>query len=179
MRTKSEKAKQLSEIKELLTGAKAVVLVDFSGLTVNKDTELRGNMRKANVTYVVYKNTLISIVAKELGIDGLDEFLKGNTALAVSKDDAVAPAKVAVAFAKKNETLKVKTGMLDNKIISLDEVKALASLPTKEVLLAKMLGSLNAPISGLVNVLQGTIRNAVYVLEAVRKQKETNEKKSA
>jgi len=99
--------------------------------------------------------------------------------LAISKEDAVAPAKIAVEFAKKNEALKIKTGLLDNKLMSKEEIKALAALPSKEVLLAKMLGSLNAPISGLVNVLQGTIRNAVYVLEAVRKQKEENEKKSA
>ena len=117
--------------------------------------------------------------AKELGIEGLEPFLSQNTAIAVSKEDAVAPAKVAVEFAKKHEALKIKTGLLDNKLMSKEEIMALAALPSKEVLLAKMLGSLNAPISGLVNVLQGTIRNAVYVLEAVRKQKEENEKKSA
>lgn len=179
MKTKAQKAQQLAEIKELLTGAKSVVLVDFHGITVAQDTALRRQMRAAGVNYSVHKNTLIGIAAKELGIEGLDAFLSQNTALAVSKEDAVAPAKVAVEFAKKNQTLKIKTGLLDNQLITLEEIKELAALPSKEVLLAKMLGSLNAPISGLVNVLQGTIRNAVYVLEAIREQKEASEKKSA
>ena len=179
MKTKAQKAEQLKEIKSLLDGAKAVVLVDFHGLNVAQDTDLRRKMRAAGVNYSVHKNTLIGIAAKELGIEGLDQFLSQNTALAISKEDAVAPAKVAVEFSKKNEALKIKTGLLDNKLMSKEEIQALAALPSKEVLLAKMLGSLNAPISGLVNVLQGTIRNAVYVLEAVRKQKEENEKKSA
>lgn len=179
MKTKAQKAQQLTEIKELLTGAKSVVLVDFHGITVAQDTDLRRQMRAAGVNYSVHKNTLIGIAAKELGIEGLDAFLSQNTALAVSKEDAVAPAKVAVEFAKKNQTLKIKTGLLDNQLITLEQIKELAALPSKEVLLAKMLGSLNAPISGLVNVLQGTIRNAVYVLEAIREQKEASEKKSA
>ena len=179
MKTKAQKAEQLKEIKGLLDGAKSIVLVDFHGLNVAQDTDLRRKMRAAGVNYSVHKNTLIGIAAKELGIEGLEPFLSQNTAIAVSKEDAVAPAKVAVEFAKKHEALKIKTGLLDNKLMSKEEIQALAALPSKEVLLAKMLGSLNAPISGLVNVLQGTIRNAVYVLEAVRKQKEETEKKSA
>ena len=81
--------------------------------------------------------------------------------------------KIVCEFAKENKELKVKVGVLDGKVIGADEIKALASLPPKEVLIAKMLGSMNAPISGFVNVLQGTIRNVVYALEAVRKQKES------
>jgi large subunit ribosomal protein L10 len=179
LKTKAQKAEQLKEIKAQLDGAKAILLVDFNGLTVSQDTDLRRKMRAAGVVYTVHKNTLIGIAAKECGIEGLDQFLSHNTALAISKDDVVAPAKIAVEFAKKNEALKIKAGLLNNKLMSQDEIKALAALPSKEVLLAKMLSSMNAPISGLVNVLQGTIRNAVYVLEAIRKQKEATEKKSA
>jgi len=88
-------------------------------------------------------------------------------------EDPVAVAKIVCDFAKENKELKVKVGVLDGKVIGADEIKALAALPPKEVLVAKLLGSMNAPISGFVNVLQGTIRNVVYALDAVRKQKES------
>ena len=104
--------------------------------------------------------------------------LNGTTALAVSADDAVAPAKVIYEFIKENklentEVLTIKAGLVEGKVINVEEVKALASLPSREVLIAKVLGSMQAPISGVVNVLQGTIRNAVYVLDAIRAQKES------
>lgn len=179
MKTKAQKQAEIDAIKEMLNGASGVVLVDFCGLTVDQDTDFRRKMREAGVKYGVFKNTLISKAAQELGIENLDPVLSHNTALAVSAEDAVAPAKVVSEFAKKHEKVVIKAGLLDGKVISLAEVKELAALPSKEVLIAKMLGSLNAPISGFVNVLQGTIRNAVYVLEAVRKQKEESEKASA
>ena len=116
--------------------------------------------------------------AKEAGIEGFDEHLEGTTAFAFSAEDAVAPAKVICEFIKKNkldenEVLTVKVGTVEGKVIDVNEVKALAALPSLEELIAKALGSMNAPISNTVNVLQGIIRNAVYVLEAVRAQKES------
>ena len=104
--------------------------------------------------------------------------MEGTTAVAYSNEDVIAPAKVVEAFIKENnlaktEVLIVKAGVVDGKVIDAAGVKELASLPSREVLIAKMLGSMQAPVSGIVNVLQGTIRNAVYVLEAIRKQKES------
>lgn len=168
-----EKVAKVAELKELLTSSKCAILVDFCGLTVAQDTVLRRKMREAGVNYSVVKNTLLRIAAEEAGIEGLEPVLEHNTAIAVAPEDPVAVAKIICEFAKENKALKVKIGVLDGKVISADEIKALAALPPKEVLIAKMLGSMNAPISGFVNVLQGTIRNVVYALEAVRKQKES------
>ena len=168
-----EKAAKVAELKELLTNSKCAILVDFCGLTVAQDTVLRRKMREAGVNYSVVKNTLLRNAAEEAGIEGLEPVLEHNTAIAVAPEDPVAVAKTICEFAKENKALKVKIGVLDGKVISAEEIKALAALPPKEVLIAKMLGSMNAPISGFVNVLQGTIRNVVYALEAVRKQKES------
>lgn len=167
-----EKAGKVAELKDLLTGSKGVVLVDYCGLTVAEDTELRSKMREAGVKYMVAKNTFIRIAAQEAGIEGLDAYLEHNTAVAFSAEDPVAPAKILNDFSKDHKALEIKAGILDGKVIGLDEVKAVAELPSREELLAKLVGSMQAPISGLVNVLQGTIRNFVYTLEAVRQKKE-------
>lgn len=164
-----EKVAKIAEIKELLSNSKCTILVDFCGLTVAQDTALRRKMREAGVHYNVVKNTLLRIAAQEVGIEGLEPSLEKNTAIAVAPEDPVAVAKIICDFAKENKELKVKVGVLDGKVIGADEIKALAALPPKEVLVAKLLGSMNAPISGFVNVLQGTIRNVVYALDAVRK----------
>ena len=129
-------------------------------------------MREAGVKYMVAKNTFIRIAAQEAGIEGLDAYLEHNTAVAFSAEDPVAPAKILNDFSKDHKALEIKAGVLDGKVIGLDEVKAVAELPSREELLAKLVGSMQAPISGLVNVLQGTIRNFVYTLEAVRQKKE-------
>ena len=165
MAIRPEKAAKVAEIKELLTSSKCTVLVDFCGLTVAQDTALRRKMREAGVTYIVVKNTLLRIAAQEAGIEGLEPVLEKNTAIAVAPEDPVAVAKIICDFAKE--------GVLDGKVIDDAAIKALAELPPKEVLVAKMLGSMNAPISGFVNVLQGTIRKVVYALDAIREQKES------
>ncbi|CDE92891.1 MULTISPECIES: 50S ribosomal protein L10 [Acidaminococcus] len=167
-----EKAGKVAELKDLLSSSKGAVLVDYCGLTVAEDTELRSKMREAGVKYMVAKNTFIRIAAKEAGVEGLDSYLEHNTAVAFSAEDPVAPAKILNDFSKDHKALEIKAGILDGKVIALDEVKALAELPSRDELLAKLVGSMQAPISGLVNVLQGTIRNFVYTLEAVRQKKE-------
>ena len=168
-----EKVAKVAEIKDLLINSKCTILVDFCGLTVAQDTALRRKMREAGVHYNVVKNTLLRIAAEEAGIEGLEPSLEKNTAIAVSPEDPVAVAKIVCDFAKENMELKVKVGVLDGKVIDVDAIKALASLPPKEVLVAKLLGSMNAPISGFVGVLQGTIRKVVYALDAVRQAKES------
>lgn len=174
----SAKQAVVAQLKEQLESAKGVVLTSYKGLTVAQDTELRRELREAGVSYHVVKNTMLRIAAKEAGIEGIEEHLEGTTAFAFSTEDAVAPAKVICGFIKKNkledaEVLTVKVGMVEGKVIGVDEVKALAALPSREELIAKPLGSMNAPISNTVNVLQGVIRNAVYVLDAIRSQKES------
>jgi len=174
----SQKQAIVADLKEQLTSAKGAVLTGYKGLTVAQDTQLRRALREAGVSYHVVKNTLMRIAAKEAGLEGLVEHLEGTTAFAVSAEDAVAPAKVISEFIKKNkledtEVLTVKAGVVDGSVIDAAGVKALASLPSREVLIAKLLGSMQAPISNTVNVLQGVIRNAVYVLDAVRQQKES------
>lgn len=168
-----EKVAKIAEVKELLTNSKCTILVDYCGLTVAQDTKLRRAMRQAGVKYSVVKNTFIRIAAQEAGIEGLEGYLEKNTAIASSPEDPVAVAKILTEFAKDNKVMTIKAGILDGKVISTEDIKALASLPSREVLLAKMLGSMMSPISGLANVLQGTIRNFVYVLDAVRKEKES------
>ncbi|MBQ1776880.1 MAG: 50S ribosomal protein L10 [Acidaminococcaceae bacterium] len=172
MKTKAEKQVQLAEIKKLFAEAKGAVLVDFSGLTVAEDTELRRKVREAGASYTVYKNTLIALAAKEYGLDDLAPVLEKNTAICSSSQDAVAACKVMCDFVKDHKKMQLKAGVVEGKVVTVDEVKAVAALPPKEVLVAKMLGSLNAPISGLVRTLNGTVAKIVYALDAVREQKE-------
>ena len=167
----------VAELKDQLTTAKGAVLTSYKGLNVATDTELRRELRKAGVTYHVVKNTMTRIAATEAGLDEITKHLEGTTALAFSKEDAVAPAKVICDFMKKNKLedagiLTVKVGLVEGKVISDKEVKALANLPSREELIAKLLGSMNAPITNTVGVLSGIIRNFVYVLDAIRDQKE-------
>lgn len=175
----TEKKKAVvAELKQHLTESKGIVFTGYRGLTVAQDTALRRELRAAGVTYHVVKNTMTRLAAKEAGLDGLAEHLEGTTAMAFSTEDAVAPAKVICGFIKKNKLedagiLTVKVGVVEGKVIDAGEVKALASLPSREELIAKLLGSMNAPIANTVGVLQGVIRKAVYVLDAIREKKQS------
>ena len=156
-----QKKVTVAELIEKLKAAQAGVLVDYRGLTVSEDTELRRKFREAGVEYTVVKNTLTRFAAKEVGLDELDGALHGPTSLAISDSDPVAPAKIIADFAKGNEKVEIKAGFLDGKVISLDEIKTLANTPSREVLIAKIMGSLNAPVSKLVRTLQALIDNGV------------------
>lgn len=175
MAVTSAKQAIVADIKEKLTGAKGMVITSYRGLTVAQDTKLRSKFREAGVHYQVVKNTMTRIAAHEAGIEGLDQYLEGTTAIAVSNTDPVAPAKVVSDFIKeyKLDSLEIKAGMVEGKVIDAAGVKSLAALPTREVLIAQVLAGMQSPIVGLVNVLQGSIRNVVYALDAVRKQKES------
>jgi large subunit ribosomal protein L10 len=171
MAVTAEKKATVAEIKEKLVNAKGAVLADYRGLNVADATQLRRTLREAGIEFRVLRNTMTRIAAREAGIQGLDTYLEGPTAIAFGFDDLVAPAKVLTKFSKENKNLVIKAGIVEGKVVDENGVKALADLPPREVLVAKMLGSMQAPISGLVNVLQGNIRNLVFALEAVRKQK--------
>ena len=168
-----EKVAMIAEIKTTMQNAKGLVLADFRGIKVAQDTKLRRKMREAGVEYSVIKNNMASIAAIEAGIEGLDNYLKGPLAMVSSKNDPVAPAKLISEFIKDNRIMEIKGGLVEGKVIDADAVKALANLPPREVLIARLLGSMQSPITGFVNVLQGNIRNLVYALDAVRQQKES------
>lgn len=156
-----QKKAAVAELVEKLKAAQAGVVVDYRGLTVEEDTKLRAKFREAGVEYKVIKNTLTRFAIKEVGFDAIDEQLNGPTSLAISADDPVAPAKIVSDFAKDNENIKIKAGFLDGKVISLDEIKTLANTPSKDVLIAKIMGSLNSPVSALVRTLQALVDNGV------------------
>ena len=156
-----EKKQIVSSMAEQFKTAVSGVFVDYCGLTVEEDTQLRNKLREAGVEYKVIKNTLTRFAAKEVGFDELDPILNGPTSLAISMTDEVAPAKVIADFAKDHQQLEIKAGFLDGKVLALDEVKTLAATPNRETLIAKMLGSLNAPISNLARTLQALVDNGV------------------
>ena len=163
------KKAQVAQIVEALKGATTGVLVDYRGLTVEEDTKLRNDLRAAGVQYFVVKNTLLRLAAKETGLDALDEILHGPTALALS-EDAVAPAKVMADFAKNNEKMEIKSGFMDGKVLSMDELTQLAKTPNKETLIAKMMGSLNSPISGLARLLSTIVDGGVEIEDLIAKK---------
>lgn len=169
----NQKREVVEGISSKMKAAKAMVFADYRGLTVDQDTQLRNALRKAGVEYKVVKNTLTRFAAKENGLEGLDTYLSGPTAMASSDSDPVAPAKVLSEFAKKYDKLELKVGVVEGKIIDPSGIKALAELPPREVLIAQVLGTLNAPISGLVNVLNGNIRGLVVALNAIAEQKQS------
>lgn len=170
-----EKEAIVAELKEKLSNTKGAVLANYRSINVSLDTKLRRKLREAGIEYRVVKNTLTRIAAKEAGIIGMEQYLEGPTVIAMSAVDPVAPAKILADFIRENklQTLEIKAGLVEGKVIDADSVKALASLPPREVLIARLLGTLQAPITGFVRVLQGNISNLVYALEAVRKQKES------
>jgi large subunit ribosomal protein L10 len=169
---KPEKIATVEEIKEKLSSAKIAILTEFQGLNVAEMTELRKLFREADVDYKVYKNTLTRLAAHQLGVSGIDEHLIGTTALAFTEDDLVASAKIVKDFSAKHRNFRVKAGILDKKLIASDDVIALANIPSREVLLAMVLGGIQSPISALLNVLQATIRDLVYVLKNLAEKKE-------
>jgi len=143
----------VSDYAEKLAKAKSFVIVDYRGLTVAEDTQLRKELRENNVEYSVVKNRLTLRAMEKAGFTGLDQVLTGPTAVAISYDDAVAPAKVLVTNAKKNNKLEVKGGMVEGKILSVNEINGVASIPAKPVLIAQLLGMLQTPIRGLAVAL--------------------------
>lgn len=165
------KEQVVADLKDKLSRASSVVLTDYRGLNVAEMTELRRMLREAGVEYKVVKNTLTLIAARDTGLEGLEKYLTGPTALAFGVEDPVAPAKLLSKFAKNHKNLEIKGGVLQGRVIDLDGVKSLADLPPKEVLLAQVLAGMQAPISGIVNVLSGPVRNLLYALQAIKDKK--------
>ena len=151
----SEKQAIVAALTEKLQGSVAGVIVDYSGITVAEDTEMRRKLRENNVDYAVVKNTLLRFAINNSGLEELDPLLNGTTSLAVSVDNPVAPAKIIKEYADKlNGRFEIKGGFMDGKVISLDEVNALASIPALPVLQAQVLGTMLAPITSFAVVIK-------------------------
>ena len=164
----SEKQAIVAELTEKIKGAASGVLVDYKGITVAEDTALRAALRKNDVDYAVVKNTLLRFAANNCGMEALDETLNGTTSLAVSAGDPIAPMRVVNNFAKKFNGAKftIKAGFMDGKVLSLEEISALAELPSKEVLQAQVLGTMLAPITSLAIVLKAIAEEKGGFVEA-------------
>lgn len=156
-----KKEAKVAEIKEKLEKAQGVVLAGYQGLTVEEDTKLRKTLREAGVEYKVYKNTMTTLAAKELGLDGIVTYLEGPVSIAFSYDDATAAARALNDFAKEHKKLELKAGVVEKEVYDAEKIKAIAAIPSREVLIAKLLGSIKSPLS-----------NFAYLLSAIKDQKE-------
>ena len=143
----------VAEIAELFNGAKGAVVVDYRGLTVEQDTQLRKQLREAGVTYKVYKNTMIRFAAKGTAFEALEPNLEGPTALAVSKEDATAPARILAEFAKKADKLEIKGGVVEGNAYDAAGIMEIAKIPGREALISRLLGSMQSPITNMARVL--------------------------
>ena len=147
----------VADLVEKIKKAQSGVLVQYQGITVENDTKMRAEFRKAGIDYMVIKNTLIGRACDEVGYGDIKSCLNGMTAIALSYTDPVAPAKIAKEYAGKVETFEIKGGFLDNAVVDVATVNVLADIPSKEVLLARFLGSIQGPISGFARALQAVI----------------------
>lgn len=169
---REEKVAEVAELSDKFAKAKIAIVADYKGLTVPVLQELRHNLRRNDAEFRVAKNTLLIRAVEETDFKGLQEHFVGTTAVAVSYGDPVTPAKVISDFCKDHPELKIRTGLLDGKLLSTDDITALSKLPSKEVLLSQMLSVMNAVPTGLVQVLSGVPRTFLYALQAIKEQKE-------
>ncbi len=169
---RAEKGSIVEEFREKLSGARGAVLTDFRGLSVADITELRALLRKSEVEYRVVKNTLAKLAVKDSGLEGLSAYLEGPTAIAISKKDPVAASKTLTTWAKGRPAFTIKGGIVEGRVVGPAEVAELADVPSREVLLGRMAGVFQAPITGLVQVLAAHLRSLANALDQVRRQKE-------
>ncbi len=149
----AQKATVVAEISEAIKDADSIVVVDYRGLTVEQDTRLRRSLREAGVTYKVYKNTFINFAIKGTEFEGISEFLEGPTAIAIGKDDATAPARVIAKFAKEAPVLEIKGGVVEGTTYDAKGIAAIATIPSRDELISKLLGSLQSPITNFARVM--------------------------
>jgi large subunit ribosomal protein L10 len=159
-------------LKERLERSKVVILTDYKGLDVGTITELRGKLREAGIEYQVIKNTMLRRASEGTGIQPITDYFKGPSAIAISYDDPVTVAKILTDFAKTNAKLEIKVGIMGGKVMNVEMVKALSALPSRDVLLAMVLSTMNAVPTSLVRALSDVPRRMVNVLQAIKDQKE-------
>ncbi|MCD4761064.1 50S ribosomal protein L10 [bacterium] len=171
-KTKEQKKEILQSLKDKIAKSKSVVFSSDNGLNVKISEELRKELKNSNAEYLVTKKTLLKLATKDLGESEIVNDLSGSVALTLSYEDEVSGAKVLNKYAKANESLELGGGILEGEFILADMVKRLASIASREQLLAQLVGSLKSPITGMVGVLNGVQRNFVGVLSAIKDQKE-------
>ncbi len=147
----------VADLAEKLKASPAGVVVNYQGITVDADTKMRKALREAGVTYMVMKNSLTGRACEEVGLGEMKQYLSGMTAIAIAGDDAVAPAKVLKEYAEKVESFEILAGYLDGVVVDKETVAKLADIPSKEVLIAKLLGSIKSPIYGFAYALQAVV----------------------
>lgn len=170
-KTRAQKSEIVSELSEKLGRMKSVVFTSISGYTMDDANSLRAKGREAGVEVMIAKKTLLNRALAQSGFAVSPDELEGSILTAIGIDDEVAAAKLIAEFAKDREAIKIVGGILEGKYVGASAIKQLATLPSREVLLAKLVGSLQAPISGFVNVLAGNLRQFVYVLNAIKEAK--------
>jgi large subunit ribosomal protein L10 len=168
---RTQKTEEVKSFTEKLQKTKTVLLADYKGLTVSQITNLRRKLHESKGTMRVVKNRLFKRALKELSIEGADSWLKGPTAFISTEHDPIVSAKVLVNFAKDNEKLKLKGGLMESRVLSVKMIEELAKLPSREILLARLLGSINAPATNLVGVLSAIPRQLVTVMNAIKEKK--------
>ncbi|MFH1710506.1 MAG: 50S ribosomal protein L10 [bacterium] len=168
---KALKIKSVKDIKEKFDKSKVVILTDFKGLTMSQMSKLRKKLRPIDAEFKVFKNTLISRAIKDKSYDGMDLLLTGSTAVLFGYEDQIAPTKVLSAFIKENEKPVLKGGLLDGKVIDNKTIIMLSKLPSREVLLGMVVGTMKAPITNFVLDCKGILSKFVYALSAVRDKK--------
>jgi large subunit ribosomal protein L10 len=167
-------AKKQEEVKKMVDkykGAKTIVFADYLGLTVAQDTGFRAFLREKKVSYKVQKNRLLLIALKELGVEGLESMLQGPTATAMSLSDNILPARLCAEAEKKYKAFEIKGGVVDGKAVNAEGIRELSNLPSKEQLVSRVLGGLNSPITGFVNVLAANLRGLARVLNGIAESK--------
>jgi large subunit ribosomal protein L10 len=172
---RDEKEQLVQVLHDELEKSQAVFVTDYMGLTVERITKLRREIKGVGGSYKVVKNTLLRRATQGTPAKGIEQFFVGPTAIAIAKTDAVAVAKALVNFAKDNEKFEIQAGMLGNRTVTAADIQELSKMPPREVLLARMLGSLNAPVSSFVGVLSAIISQLVYVLKAIENKKSQGE----
>ena len=165
----AEKEQTVSEISDLIARSKSIYLTDFQGMNVDLATKMRRRLRDANVEYRVAKNTLTKRALKAHGVEALDKYLEGPTGIAF---DEVGAAKILADFSKEFEKPALKAAYVSGQFYGPDGIKALAQLPSREVLLGQLIGGLRSPMQGMVGVLQGPMRQLLGVLDAIGKKKQ-------
>lgn len=167
-----EKKKIVEDLHDRFKRSKVVIVTDYKGLNVSTISDLRRKLRAAGVEYMVVKNTLIGRASEDTGVSLIREHFVGPSAIALSYDDPVAPAKVLTAFAKDNEKLEIKVGVMDGQVLDFSRIKALSALPSREVLLGQALAVMNAVPTKFVQTLSAVPGQFLNVLQAVKDQKE-------
>lgn len=167
-----QKQKIVEELAEKFKKSKVLIVTDYKGLNVTTINDLRRKLRESDIEYRVVKNTLLARASDDTDVSKIKDSFKGPSAIAMSFEDPVAPAKVLTKFAEENKKLEIKIGVMGNRVLSLDDIKALSSLPAREVVLARLLSAMNAVPTGLVSALSNIPRKMINVIQAIKEQKE-------